>query len=122
MADPADAIYVGADIVTIDDANPSAQALAVRGGRITAVGDRAGVLAAQQGPATQIIDLGGATLLPGFIDPHSHYITSLSVANQVNVFAPPAGPGADVGAIVAALRGFRDSHPIPPGEMLVAYG
>jgi predicted amidohydrolase YtcJ len=122
MADPADAIYVGADIVTLDDANPSAQALAVRGGRLTAVGDRADVLAAQQGPDTQIVDLGGATLLPGFIDPHSHYITSLSVANQVNVFAPPAGPGADVGAIVAALRGFRDSHPIPPGEMLVAYG
>lgn len=122
MADPADVIYVGAEIVTIHDANPTAQALAVRGGRITAVGGRTDVVGTQQGPATKIIDLGGATLLPGFIDPHSHYINSLSVANQVNVFAPPAGPGADVAAIVAVLRKFRDSHPIPPGEMLVAYG
>ena len=72
--------------------------------------------------ATEIVDLGGAALLPGFIDPHSHYINALSVANQVNVFAPPAGPGADVAAIVAALRAFRDSHPIPAGDMLVAYG
>ncbi|BBX66951.1 amidohydrolase [Mycolicibacterium psychrotolerans] len=122
MADPADTIYVGGDIVTMDRAAPAVQALAVRGGRITAVGDRADVVAAQQGPATEIVDLGGATLLPGFVDPHSHYINALSVANQVNVFAPPAGPGADVPAIVAALRGFRDSHPIPPGDMLVAYG
>ena len=122
MADLADTIFVGADIVTLDDANPGAEALAVRGGRITAVGDRADVTAAQQGPATTVVDLGGATLLPGFIDPHSHYINSLSVANQVNVFAPPAGPGADVDAIVAALRGFRDTHPIAEGDMLVAYG
>jgi predicted amidohydrolase YtcJ len=122
MADPADVIYVGGDIVTIDDANPVAQALAVRGGRITAVGSRGDVVATQQGSATKITDLAGATVLPGFIDPHSHYISSLSVANQVNVFAPPAGPGADVAAIVAALRTYRDSHPAPPGEMLVAYG
>ncbi|MGD9618784.1 MAG: amidohydrolase [Mycolicibacterium sp.] len=122
MADPADVIYVGADVVTMDPANPSAEALAVRGGRITAVGDRTNIVAAQRGPATDVVDLRGATLLPGFIDPHSHYINSLSVANQVNVFAPPAGPGADVDAIVKALRDFRAEHPVPTGGMLVAYG
>jgi len=121
MAAAADAIYTG-DIITIDDANPSAQALAVTGGRITAVGHRDDVLAAARGPATRMIDLDGATLLPGFLDPHSHYINSLTVANQVNVFAPPAGPGADVGAIVSALKAFRDSQRIPAGEMIVAYG
>ena len=121
MAAAADAIYTG-DIITIDDTNPSAQALAVTGGRIAAVGARDEVVAAHRGPATRIIDLDGATLLPGFLDPHSHYINSLTVANQVNVFAPPAGPGADVGAIVHALKSFRDSQHIPPGEMIVAYG
>jgi hypothetical protein len=121
MAAAADAIYTG-DIITIDDANPSAEAVAVGGGRITAVGSRDDVLAAARGPATRIIDLDGATLLPGFLDPHSHYINSLTVANQVNVFAPPAGTGADVGAIVHALKVFRDSQRIPAGEMIVAYG
>ena len=43
-----------------------------------------------------MVDLAGKTLLPGFLDPHSHYINSLTMANQVNVFAPPAGPGKDV--------------------------
>ena len=106
MAAAADAIYTGD--ITIDDANPSAQALAVTRGRITAVGSRDEVLAAARGPATRMVDLDGATLLPGFLDPHSHYINSLTVANQVNVFAPPAGPGADVGAIMHALKLFRD--------------
>ncbi|MEZ0356032.1 amidohydrolase [Mycobacterium sp. SA01] len=122
MTEAADVIYTGGDIVTIDDRNPSASALAVRAGRITAVGDRDDVVAAHQGPGTRMVDLDGATLLPGFLDPHSHYINSLTVANQVNVFAPPAGPGADVEAILNSLRAFRDSHRVPPGEMIVAYG
>ncbi|KDF00154.1 metal-dependent hydrolase [Mycolicibacterium aromaticivorans JS19b1 = JCM 16368] len=122
MTEAADVIYAGGTIVTIDDRNPSATALAVRAGRITAVGSRDDVVAAHQGPGTRVVDLDGAALLPGFLDPHSHYINSLTVANQVNVFAPPAGPGADVEAILNSLRSFRDSHRVPPGEMIVAYG
>ena len=122
VADSADAVYVGGDIVTIDRTNPTAEAVAVRAGRITAVGTRDEVLAAHQGPQTTVIDIGGATLLPGFIDPHSHYINSLTVANQANLFAPPAGPGADVESIVSALKTFRQSRNIPDGEMIVGYG
>lgn len=121
MADTAEIIYIGGDIVTMNDSRPSAAALAVRGGRIMAVGDRDDILRLR-GPATRTVDLDGATLLPGFIDPHSHYINSLTVANQANLFAPPAGPGADVDAIVATLRAFRDSHPPQPGDMIVGYG
>ena len=69
-----------------------------------------------------VVDLAGKTLLPGFLDPHSHYINALSVANQVNVFAPPAGPGKDVAAIVAEIRKFRDARKIPEGELIMAYG
>lgn len=122
MADSADTIYVGDDIITVDRSNPSVQAVAVRSGRISAVGGREEVLDQQRGTNTTIVDLDGAALLPGFIDPHSHYINSLTVANQANVFAPPAGPGADVDAIVYTLRAFRQSHDVPNGEMIVAYG
>ncbi len=118
----ADAIYTGGDIVTVDDAQPSAEAVAIKDGRILAVGTRDDVLANHRGPETLVVDLQGKTLLPGFIDPHSHYINSLMVANQVNVFAPPAGPGADVDSIVAALKDFRDARQIPEGEMIMAYG
>ena len=68
------------------------------------------------------MDLAGKTLLPGFLDAHSHYIKSLTVANQVNVYAPPAGPGKDVASIVAELVKFRDDRKIPAGEIIQAYG
>ncbi len=44
------------------------------------------------------------------------------MANQVNVFAPPAGPGKDVDAIVAELVKFRDARKIPAGATIMAYG
>jgi adenine deaminase len=87
----ADVIYTG-EIVTVDDARPIAEAVAVANGRLAAVGTRDEVLAQQRGPATRVVDLGGNTLLPAFIDPHSHYINSLTVANQVNVYAPRPVP------------------------------
>jgi predicted amidohydrolase YtcJ len=117
----ADVIYTG-EIVTVDDARPIAEAVAVANGRLAAVGTRDEVLAQQRGPATRVVDLGGNTLLPAFIDPHSHYINSLTVANQVNVYAPPAGPGTDVDAIVKALRKFRDAKRIPSGQVIMGYG
>jgi hypothetical protein len=118
----ADAIYTGGDIVTIDDAQPSAEAVAVKAGKILAVGTRAEIEKNHKGKSTTIVDLGGKTLLPSFIDPHSHYFSSLSVANQVNVYAPPAGPAKDIPGIVAELKKFRDALKIPKGEMILAYG
>ena len=117
----ADTIYVGGDIVTMNDAQPSAQAVAVKDGKILAVGDRKAI-EDQKGAKTRVVDLAGKALLPGFLDAHSHYISSLTVANQVNVYAPPAGPGKDVESIVAELVKFRDAYKIPKGVMIQAYG
>ncbi|ORB98387.1 metal-dependent hydrolase [Mycobacterium persicum] len=122
MMGGADAIYLNGDIVTIDDVQPTAEAVAIKDGRIVAVGARDDVVQQHRGPRTRTVDLAGKTLLPGFIDPHSHYINSLTVANQVNVFAPPAGPGADVDAIVAELKNFRDARDIGEGEVIMGYG
>jgi predicted amidohydrolase YtcJ len=120
-ADAADTLYVGGDVVTMDDAMPAAEALAVRGGFVVAVGTRTEV-ERYRGESTKVVDLGGKALLPGFIDPHSHYFSALSIANQANVYAPPAGPGKDVAAIVATLVQFRDERQVPRGELIQAYG
>jgi predicted amidohydrolase YtcJ len=120
--DAAEIIYVGGDIVTINDRQPSAEALAVKGGKILAVGTRADVEKAHKGTSTQVVDLGGKTLMPSFIDAHSHYINALSVANQAKLYAPPAGPGKDVESIVAELKKFAADRKIPKGEMIMAYG
>ena len=118
----ADTIYVGGDIVTINDAQPDVEALAVKDGRILAVGSKAEIEQAHKGSTTKVVDLGGKTLLPGFLDAHSHYVSALSVANQAKVYAPPAGPGKDVPGILAAIEQFRVGHKIPKGELIMAYG
>jgi len=118
----AETIYTGGEIVTVNDMQPSAQALAVKDGKILAVGARADVESAHKGANTVVIDLGGKALLPGFLDAHSHYISSLTIANQVNVNAPPAGPGKDPASIVAELVKYRDTNKIPKGEVIQAYG
>ena len=119
---PADTIYIGGDIVTVNDAQPAAEALAVQDGKIVAVGARADVEKAHKGAATQVVDLGGKTLMPGFIDAHGHYVSALTVANQVNLYTPPAGPGTDPNAIVRALLTFKNEKKVAPGELIQAYG
>jgi predicted amidohydrolase YtcJ len=83
----ADAIFFGGPILTMNDAMPEAKAVAVKDGRIVAVGPLAEVRAAEEAGATTMEDLHGRTLLPGFIHPHSHFIDSLSLADRVNVSA-----------------------------------
>ena len=120
--DAADTIYVGGDIVTVNDAQPSAEALAVKDGKIVAVGPRAEVEKGHRGSATKVVDLAGKALLPSFIDAHGHYISALTVPNQVKLYAPPVGPGSDPDAIVAAIERFRVERKVPKGELIQAYG
>jgi hypothetical protein len=122
QVDAAETIYTAGEIVTVNDKQPSVEALAVKGGKIVAVGTRADVEKAHKGANTVVVDLGGKALLPGFLDAHSHYISSLTVANQVNLYAPPAGPGKDPATIVAELVKYRDANKIPKGEVIQAYG
>lgn len=68
---PADLVVVSARIWTGDPAKPEAQALAVRGDRIVAVGSDAEI-AARTGPKTVVVDGRGRRVVPGFIDCHTH--------------------------------------------------
>ncbi len=120
-ADTADVIYHGGDIVTVDDKNPAAEALAVFKGKIIAVGTKADVLKLK-GDTTKLVDLGGKTLVPGFLDGHSHFINCLQVAHQANCFAPPAGPGKSIADIITSLKATQAKFKIPNGEFIVGYG
>ncbi|HUJ94218.1 MAG TPA: amidohydrolase [Terriglobales bacterium] len=70
----ADLIITNAKIWTVDKAHPTAQAVAVLGERIVAVGSNAEV-DAWRGPNTRVIDAGGHLLLPGFNDSHVHFVS-----------------------------------------------
>lgn len=67
----ADLVVRGGRVVTMDDAAPGASAVAISRDRIAWVGEDADV-GEHVGPATEVIDADGATVLPGFVDSHSH--------------------------------------------------
>jgi predicted amidohydrolase YtcJ len=71
-AEPASLVLRG-NIVTVDDARPRAAALAVRGDRIVAIGT-GDEIEPLIGPSTEVIDLGGQTAIPGFIEGHGHFM------------------------------------------------
>src|SRR5687768_17369795 len=72
-AEPADIILVGGKIVTVDDRFTIAQAVAISGRRIVAVG-RNDDIRKLAGGSTRVIELNGRTVIPGLIDNHSHWI------------------------------------------------
>src|SRR6266508_6940402 len=67
----ADTIFLNGKIITVDERASVAQAVAVRDGKIQAVGQNAQILKLA-GPKTTRIDLKGKTMLPGLVDTHSH--------------------------------------------------
>ncbi len=72
----ADLILHNAKVVTVDARFSIAQAVAIRGNKIVAVGADADVLKRERGPKTQVLDLHGRTVLPGLIDAHVHALES----------------------------------------------
>lgn len=122
LAQTADTIYQNGSILTMAGKVPAyVEALAVKDGKITLAGTKDAALK-MKGKTTKIVDLGGKTLLPGFLDPHSHYINSLLVANQCQLYAPPSGPGKDVPSIIAELKKFAADRQIQKGDFIMGYG
>jgi predicted amidohydrolase YtcJ len=88
---PATLILRNADIWTVDDARPTAHALAIAGNRIVKVGNDRDVMALAT-PATRVLDLHGAFVLPGFTDTHTHFgnaVESFFEVRLVDVNAEP---------------------------------
>ena len=70
--DLADLVLMNGDVVTVDEAQPRAQAIAIRGDRILAVGNNADI-SDLIGAQTEVVDLDGQTAIPGLIEGHGHY-------------------------------------------------
>jgi predicted amidohydrolase YtcJ len=78
---PADLVLTNGKVVTVDDKQPEARAVAVRAGRIVAVGTKKDIRRFI-GPSTQVVDLKGALAIPGIIDSHGHF-TGLGAAKMI---------------------------------------
>ncbi len=118
---PADLIFVGEHIVTMDDAMAGADAVAVRGDKIVAVGD-ATDMSALQGPRTQTVELGERALVPGFIDAHGHVSFVARLIDFVNLSSPPVGPVTNMDDIVRLLRERITERKAPAGDWVFGYG
>lgn len=108
----ADSIYFGGDIITINDAQPNAEAVAVSAGKIVAVGKRVEIEKTQRGTKTKMIDLAGKTMLPGFVDGHSHFTAVGMQASSANLLPLPDGPVNSIPQLQQVMREFIASSAV----------
>ena len=122
LAQPAQTIYVGGDILTMKGPKPVyVQALAVRDGRIAAVGARDAVMRLR-GPGTEVVDLMGRTMLPGFIDAHGHVPDYVTTWGLPELQPPPVGRVSSLADLQRAFRDHLEKSPPAPGEALIGSG
>jgi hypothetical protein len=111
MAQPdgaADLLFTGGHVHTVDLARPRAEAVAVHGERIVAVGTAAD-FAPMRGPRTRVVDLAGWLLLPGFQDAHAHPISAGIDQIECDVRESRGREG-----VLAAIRSYVETHPHTP--------
>jgi predicted amidohydrolase YtcJ len=101
----ADAVIVNARVYTVNASQPWAEAVALRKGRILAVGTAKSV-SHHKGPETLVIDAGGRLVLPGFMDSHIHFVSGSASLAKVDL----AGTRT-VEEIQERIRGFARENP-----------
>jgi predicted amidohydrolase YtcJ len=119
LAQNADLIIVGDNIVTMDGS--SVTGVAVSGDRITATGSRDQILGLR-GTATRFIELGDQALLPGFIDAHGHFSAVARYLDLLDLSSPPVGQVTNVDDIVRLLRQRIENQQVPPGQLVYGFG
>ena len=112
--EPADLILLNGKVVTVNPENPQAQAIAVRGEIIAAVG-AVDEIRRYVGPDTQVLDLGGMLAIPGFIEGHGHF-TSLG-ESKMNLDLTRAANWDEIVAMVREAAGKAK-----PGEYILGRG
>ena len=120
VGDAADTIFRGGTVVTVDERQPEVSALAVKDGRIVALGKETDVLAARRGPSTEVVDLRGRTLLPGFVEPHLHISLTAMVEDVALDLSNFALPYDTIETILDKLRARRKT--LPDGAWILAFG
>ncbi|MFG2948365.1 amidohydrolase [Streptomyces adustus] len=99
----ADLVFVNGPVLTVDGARTMSRALAVRDGRILAVGHDLDCL---RGPKTEVVDLNGRLLLPGFQDAHVHAVFGGIEMGQCDLTGI-----LDVDECLSRIREYADAHP-----------
>jgi predicted amidohydrolase YtcJ len=115
-------IYYGGDIVTMDGEKPVyVEAVVEKNGKIVFAGKRDEAFSKYKENSFEV-DLEGKTMLPGFLDPHSHFMSAVRMVNQVNVAAPPVGTATNIPQIIEKLKAFQNERDIKKGDWIIGWG
>ena len=117
----ADSVYVNGNIITLDQQESVVSGLAVADGRIIAVGTSEKILTMVD-DSTEVIDLQNTTLVPGFVDGHSHLSGVAIQAITANLLPPPDGPGSDIASLQKSLREFmKTSEMVKTHNVIIGF-
>jgi predicted amidohydrolase YtcJ len=113
-------IYLNGTILTMEEKPSGAEAVATLGDKIVAMGKKA-FIQKMAGPATQVVDLRGKTLVPGLNEPHNHFAAhGIYALRMVNLQSPPLGPVSRMKDLVEVLR--EKAGKTPKGEWIGGRG
>jgi len=116
----ADMIFLGGPIVTVNAKNEEVEAVAVKDGKIVAVGTLAEINSKWSDPKTQVMNLNGRTLMPGFVEPHVHVVLTSMVEGLWLDLSNFTLPYDTVETLSAKLRTALKK--VPPGGWLAGFG
>ncbi len=103
-------LIVNGNVVTLDEERPSAQALLITDGRVEKVGTSAELRPLADD--IEILDVAGASVLPGFIDGHTHFeLTCVSLEHYINAHTPPCRSLDDISDIIRRQREQEADYP-----------
>jgi predicted amidohydrolase YtcJ len=112
-ATSADLILRNANVITVDEGLPRAEALAIRAGRLVAVGSESDT-SAFAGPQTKVVDMQGKTVIPGLIDNHTHALIAGAFLTGIGVQLAGATSVEEIVRRVA-----ERAKTTPPGEWIL---
>lgn len=114
-------LFYNGDILTMEDDSPNyAEAIIAQNGKIVFVGTKSE--AESKFKDSEKIDLKGKTLLPGFIDPHSHFGMVSNTMGQVDLNPKPVGNVTNLNDILENLKKYKEDKKIPDGEWIFGWG
>jgi len=121
--DVADMIYHGGPILTMNDDQPRAEAVAISGGRIQAVGSAEEVMQLK-GEETRVFDLDERALLPGFVDAHGHVLMIGAQAVSANMLPAPDGEVNDIATLQQVLKAWAAKNPqiVNKVNLIIGFG
>ncbi len=106
---PSHQVFTGGEVLTMDPDSKIAEAVSVRDGVIDQVGSTGEILALVT-EDTDVVDLSGRTLVPGFVDAHGHFPGSGQTAFTVDLNSPPIGDTESIPELLDKLRAFGEKR------------